>query len=89
MHKWDVFDTTMLMHWVARRRFNQEILGEKRWTDDKGFDQYRNGLREDQVVMAHWDKAKQVHAKLVKDCAVVKEKMREFSGEERPRKKMS
>jgi hypothetical protein len=91
MKAWDLFDARMLLHFITRKNINKELNG-KRWTDDTAFEAYRLGLRDDRVVLAHQSQALEGHAKVVKDCAIVREKMREFGegvGVERPRKKVS
>ena len=84
MASWDLFDNRMLLHFVARKNINQK-MGDARWTDDKAFEAYRMGIRDDREVMTHLNRAHEAHSKVVKDCAVVREKMREFG--ESPRKK--
>lgn len=61
--------------------------------DDQGLNVYRLGLREDGVVLKHFADAEEGHGKVLRDHAVVRERIREIDGgegkEERPRKKVS
>lgn len=75
MEDWDLFNNKYLLHLVARK--NQvDALGPRRWEDEDGVEFYRRGLREDDVVLKHWQDAREVHEKAVKEFVVVRERMR-------------
>jgi hypothetical protein len=90
MKDWDLFSNRILLHLVARKNQN-DGLGEKRWTDEAGMRTYRLGLREDKVVFAHLIAAEKVHEEVVKNHAIVRERMTKMleRQHEPPRKKVS
>ncbi|RDL35774.1 uncharacterized protein BP5553_06386 [Venustampulla echinocandica] len=96
MGEWDLFNSKNMLHLVARK--NQvDTLGAERWQDNAGIELYRRGLREDAVVIKHWQDAREAHEKVMKEYVVVRERMKSQSemkkagvaaGEDqRPRKK--
>ena len=90
MKEWDLFNNRILLHLVARKNQN-DALGEKRWTDEAGMRKYRLGLREDKFVLAHLASAEKAHEEVVKNQAIVRERMTKMLERQRepPRKKVS
>jgi len=94
MHDWDVFNSKYLLHLVARKK-QVEALGARRWEDEDGAEFYRRGLREDDVVLEHWQNARAVHEKALKEFVVIRERVKTreetfvaaSTPGERPRKK--
>jgi curved DNA-binding protein CbpA len=88
MNSWDEVNTKFLLHMVSRKNQNLEFK-EKRWTDDKYLEAYRLGLKEDRAVLIKWTELTEKHEKVVKECAIMKERMKLAEQEKlaRPRKK--
>ncbi|TVY37483.1 Meiotically up-regulated protein [Lachnellula subtilissima] len=89
MKEWDVFNNQFMLHLVARK--NQvDALGARRWEDENGVEFYRRGLREDDVVLKHWQDAREVHEKAIKEFVVVSERIKtreDMAATPSPRKK--
>ncbi|KAH6673344.1 hypothetical protein B0J14DRAFT_666603 [Halenospora varia] len=73
-------------------------FGEKKTEDDKILEKYRQGQKEDTAVINHWQEARGVHEKVMKEYAIIRERMKtreeregtaaqEENGVPRPRKK--
>jgi hypothetical protein len=90
MREWDLFSNRIMLHLVARKNHN-DSLAERRWMEDQSFETYRLGLREDRVVLAHLVQAQERHGRVLKEHAVVRERMKaeDEGASERPRKKVS
>lgn len=88
MKQWDLFNNRIMLHLVARKNQN-DGLGERRWMDDQGMEIYRQGLREDKVVLGHWVGAENGHAEVLKAHAIVRERMKDKTERQPPRKKVS
>ena len=88
MCDWDLFNNRFMMHMLARKKEN-DGLGTKRWEDDGGLETYRLGLKADKAVLGHWQAAEDHHQSVMKDYAIIKERMKDRSERERPRKKVS
>ena len=86
MSDWDLFNHQFMMHVLARKRQNDE-LGSQRWESDAGLELYRVGLKQDKAVLDHWSAAQEKHQAVMKDYAVLKERMTDRAERERPRKK--
>jgi hypothetical protein len=87
MCDWDLFNNQFMMHMLARKKEN-DVLGTQRWDDDGGLETYRLGLKADKIVLGHWSAAQEHHQAVMKDYAVLKERMKDRSERERPRKKV-
>jgi hypothetical protein len=64
-----------MLHLVARKNQNDSI-GERRWLDEEGINTYRQGLREDNLVLQRWVEEKEKHEQVVKDWVVMRESMK-------------
>ena len=87
MSDWDLFNNQFMFHTLARKKQNDE-LGAIRWEDDAGLEKYRLGLKEDKVVLGHWSTTQDNHQAVMKEYAVLKERMKDRNERERPRKKV-
>lgn len=89
MQEWDLFNNKYLLHLVARKNQQIDPLGSSRWDSDEGMDFYRRVLREDAVVLKHWQDAREVHEGAMKEFVVLRERMktREEMATPSPRKK--
>ena len=81
---WDEFNTSIVLHFVARKNFS-DSLGTNRWLDGNGRDTYRRVLKEDVGIQKYWAECCDRHQGIVRDYAIVDERMK--SEKERPRKK--
>lgn len=89
MNSWDEVHTKFLLHMASRKTQNLASK-EKRWTDDKVMEAYRAALREDQAVLARWNELTEKHERVVKECAIMRERMNlaeQVKVAPRPRKK--
>jgi hypothetical protein len=86
MYDWDLFNNQFCFHILARKKQTDD-LGAKRWEDDAGLEAYRMGLKEDKLVLNHWSTTQYNHQAVMKDYAVLKERMKLRAERERPRKK--
>jgi hypothetical protein len=86
MCDWDLFNNQFMFHILARKKHNDE-MGAMRWEDDAGLEKYRMGLREDKLVLGHWSTTQENHQLVMKEYAILKERMKDRSERERPRKK--
>lgn len=89
MNSWDEVHTKFLLHMASRKTQNLASR-EKRWTDDKVMEAYRVALRDDQAVLARWNELTEKHERVVKECAIMRERMKlaeQAKVATRPRKK--
>lgn len=73
MKDWDLFNTKMMLHFVARKNQAWNSTG---WEDDSKIENYRDALRVDTVVDKHWNNAREFHKKVMKDYVVIRERMK-------------
>jgi hypothetical protein len=75
MTSWDLYNNQFMLHLVARKNQNDGI-GERRWLDEEGINTYRQGLREDNLVLKRWVEENEKHEQVVKDWVVMRESMK-------------
>ncbi|KAN0104844.1 hypothetical protein V8E51_010589 [Hyaloscypha variabilis] len=73
--EWDTYNTKFLLHMLARKNHLTDI-GSKRWTDERATEQYRLGLKEDQLVLKRWVETMAVHESAVREFCIVRERMK-------------
>ena len=85
MKSWDLFNTRMMLHIVARKNQN-DTLGATRWESAQGLKEYTRGLKTDAAVLQHWVVATNAHEKDMKDYTAISATIG-GTDTERPRKK--
>jgi len=81
MADWDIFNTRMIMHFVARK--NQIDAMRPGWLEafgDSDLDKYKEGLIEDMKVRQHWDVACDKHQDAIGKFQFFKGCLREGAG---------
>ena len=79
--EWDTYNTKFLLHMLARKNHLADV-GTKRWTDERATEQYRLGLKEDQLVLQRWVETMSGHESAVREFCVVRERMKGKVGSE-------
>lgn len=77
MAQWDIFNTRMIMHFVARK--NQVDSMKPGWLEaqgNHGVDGYLKGLSEDKKVRAWWGVASEHHERAMEDFCSIRELMK-------------
>ena len=78
MAEWDIFNTKMIMHFVARK--NQIDAMKSGWLEafgDSDLAKYQEGMIEDFKVRQHWDVACEKHQAAIEKFQLFKERLRE------------
>jgi len=78
MAEWDIFNTRMIMHFVARK--NQIDAMKSGWLEafgDNDLAKYQEGMIEDFKVRQHWDVACEKHQAAIEKFQLFKERLRE------------
>lgn len=65
MTAWDLYNNQFLLHLVARKKQEQE-MGKERWLSEEGLRIYRQGVKEDGVVLENWKNEKERHEGVVR-----------------------
>jgi hypothetical protein len=75
MKDWDLFNNKIMLH-IAARKNQVDGFGSQRWENDQVMESYRRGLQEDGLVMKHWQVCMEYHQTVLRDCTVVRERVK-------------